>query len=364
MVSLAERVQEAKGRLGELRMVVLPDFFLDHFIALDTFAPFQRQATGIHDRGGGNLLTGPQSFRVGGNAANTAYALGRLGLPTTLITQTDRFGASVLDDAFKGLPVDTSCIQIGARTSATAALEFKDANVMLSDPGPLARFGPDDLEAIPRAWPAIERADAVALTNWSQTLDHGTHLLETVMMRAQRAGAFTFLDTGDPTHRGAAARELLDGGRPLEHVSAWGMNENELRFFAALAKNEGQRETTDRPHDDPQAELEAAALALRSAYPGRLDVHTGTSVFSLGHNGPVGCGTFLVEPLRLTGSGDAWNAGNLLGEMLGEVTEERLCLANAVAALTITAADGLPPTLDQLIDFLHKRPFESRVSLF
>lgn len=365
MPSLADRVASGRTPLAKAQVVVLPDFFLDHFVTLDSFDAFQEGTERIHGRGGGNLLTGAQSFRVGGNAANTVYALGRLGVPTTLVTRTDRFGALVLRDAFEGLPLDTSCIQVVERSSATVALELKDANVMLSDPGPLAAFGPADLESIPGAWSKIDQADAVVLTNWSQTLEHGTHLLEGVTARARENGAFTFLDTGDPTHRKDAA-DLLRPGGPLKEVAAWGMNENELRFFARLAEGDAGDDPTHTPTPSEDAApmtgaaIIEAARTLRRVYTGRLDVHTGHAVFTFEGDEPVGCGTYIVDPLRLTGSGDAWNAGNLLGELLGVAPLERLCLANAVAALTITAPDGAPPTLDGLVDFLRKRPFEER----
>lgn len=351
MPQLADRIERARNRIGDLKAVVLPDFFLDHFVRLADYGGFQRQAEGIHARGGGNLLTGPQSFRLGGNAANTVFALGRLGVPAALVTRTDRFGAAVIRETMDGLPVDTSCVTIGDRSSSTVALEFHEegSNVMLSDPGPLRDLTLDDLDPDggEDLWRHIGTADAVAVTNWSQTIEHGTQILQAVTARAHENDAFTFLDTGDPTHRGEDSRRLLLDGDALRHVDAWGMNENELLHFAR--------------HAEPGATgFAEAAQAIRSTFRGRLDVHTWEEVFSIDDGGLTRCGTYLLEPLRLTGSGDAWNAGNLLGQMLGLDTGERLCVANAVAALTITGPDGMPPDLDTLVHFLRHRPYQER----
>lgn len=56
--------------------------------------------------------------------------------------------------------------------------------------------------------------------------------------------------------------------------------------------------------------------------------------------------TFCVEPLRVTGAGDSWNSGNILGHLAG------LALANAVAGLYISGKDGIAPTLAEVARFL------------
>ena len=49
---------------------------------------------------------------------------------------------------------------------------------------------------------------------------------------------------------------------------------------------------------------------------------------------------------------DAWNAGNIMGEMLGLDDELRLFLANSVAAFYISDPNGNHPSIEDLISFL------------
>ena len=62
--------------------------------------------------------------------------------------------------------------------------------------------------------------------------------------------------------------------------------------------------------------------------------------------------TFKVKVLRATGAGDAWNAGNILGDHNGLSDECRLMLANAVSACYLSDPDGEHPTKEKLADFL------------
>ena len=62
--------------------------------------------------------------------------------------------------------------------------------------------------------------------------------------------------------------------------------------------------------------------------------------------------TFNVKVLRATGAGDAWNAGNILGDHNGLSDECRLTLANAVSACYLSSEDGMHPTKEKLAAFL------------
>ncbi|NLE06464.1 MAG: hypothetical protein GX638_16895, partial [Crenarchaeota archaeon] len=50
-------------------------------------------------------------------------------------------------------------------------------------------------------------------------------------------------------------------------------------------------------------------------------------------------------------AGDAWNAGNILGDANNLKAEARLALANAVAACYISDQAGNYPTKERLIKF-------------
>jgi sugar/nucleoside kinase (ribokinase family) len=58
--------------------------------------------------------------------------------------------------------------------------------------------------------------------------------------------------------------------------------------------------------------------------------------------------------LRATGAGDAWNAGNILGETYDLSDGARLTLANAVAAYYVSDPSGTHATREKLSKFLLK----------
>jgi len=63
---------------------------------------------------------------------------------------------------------------------------------------------------------------------------------------------------------------------------------------------------------------------------------------------------FKVKVLRATGAGDAWNAGNILGDDNDLSDECRLALANAVAACYLANPAGSHPTRQNLVQFIEE----------
>jgi sugar/nucleoside kinase (ribokinase family) len=61
---------------------------------------------------------------------------------------------------------------------------------------------------------------------------------------------------------------------------------------------------------------------------------------------------FKVRALRATGAGDAWNAGNIIGDGNDFSDECRLALANAVSACYISDSEGAHPTRQRLVRFI------------
>jgi sugar/nucleoside kinase (ribokinase family) len=62
--------------------------------------------------------------------------------------------------------------------------------------------------------------------------------------------------------------------------------------------------------------------------------------------------TFKVNVLRATGAGDAWTAGNILGDWNGLSDEARLRFANAVSACYLSDSEGKHPSWSKLASFL------------
>lgn len=352
------------------RVVVLPDFYVDAVARVPAWDAMAPALQAIAARGGGNLPIGPVDFKVGGQAANVGVALSCLGASVDLVAETDAQGKRMLQDISKQTGLGVRHVAVGAVTSATLALESPQANLMLSHSGPLRRFGPAQVSAA--GWRAIEAADAVVLTNWSQD-ERGTALLAAIARRLRGRKTFLYVDTGDLRHRAAVdVRALLSARAAWARVDAWGLNENEiLAATAALGDAAPANGSTDGPpptRAQRDADVLAKAQALAQRLGTRLDVHTrawaasvpgkppstGSSRRGVGQvdpssRSPPSDGVVRVaaprdRARRLTGAGDTWNAGNLAGHLLGLEDAARLRLAHAVATRYVIRATGLPPS--------------------
>ena len=327
-------VPERRIPLAALRrktIAVLPDLYVDALATLPAWSETREQLSAIAERGGGNLPVGPIEVKLGGNAANLAIALARLGARTTLIAETDVIGRLLLERAAAGTALDTEGVRIGRHGSTTLGLECLGANVMLSHAGPLTDFGPERLTKAD--WSRLAEADAVAIVNWSQNR-RGTALVQAVTKRLAPSGTFIYFDSGDPRHRIADARALFKGRPWWGSVGAIAMNENELGAFTGRTLAAG--------------DLAAAASRLAGEVGTRIDLHTRTSATTVVPGGAaVTVKGLRGRPRRLTGAGDAWNAGNLAGHVMGWADRDRLRLAHKVATLYVTGASGLPPTARQ-----------------
>ena len=360
-MSLAECKNELQSflqqKLKECKVVVMPDFFLDRLISLDWDADeFSGLVADVAKRKGGSLDGIPQIDLRGGNAINVASALASLGVTVTPIVCTSEFGLQQIKYHFKNTPIDISHIKTRGKASITTALEFKNkdekANVMLRDLGALADFGPANLDE--SDYSLIEDADYVCLFNWAGTLKFGTELAQAVFERAKRSGkGKTYYDTADPTPKAKEIPDLMDKVLKTDKVDILSLNENEAITYASLL---------DLGLKEKRARLGFAELAMEAArvlakhVPARIDLHTTEFSATLKGKHEVVVPTFKVKVLRATGAGDAWNAGNILGDHNGLSDECRLMLANAVSACYLSDPDGLHPTKKKLANFLRTHP--------
>ncbi|MHB8586573.1 MAG: carbohydrate kinase family protein [Thermoplasmatota archaeon] len=332
MVRLADLSEALRQR--EYHVVCLPDFFLDHFVRLPPYSDASTLMKAIHDRGGGNLPVTGQTLVSGGNAANTAKALARLGVRAHLIARTSHFGATLLHETLGRAGVDLSLVRSDGQLAITAALEYGSdpRNVMLSDPGSVATFGPQDLDDNART--LIEAADGVLVANWTLARMHGTALAMEVFRLARKGHALTYFDTGDPSARSPKeVRALLDALAANSDLDVFAMNDNELRFYG------GEGEPMD------------TAARLAKVVHCTIDVHTSKFAATWSTHGHHRVPTFPVTVQRATGAGDVWNAANLVCHMMQVEPEERLRFANACAGLYLAHEVGMPPTLVDALSF-------------
>jgi ribokinase len=337
----------------ECRVVVLPDFFLDRLINLDwTPSEFSGLISDVAKRKGGSIDGIHQTDLRGGNAINVASALAKLDVTVIPIVCTSEYGLQQIKYYFKDTSIDTSHIKIRNKASITTALEFKNkkekTNVMIRDLGSLANFSPEDLNE--NDYALIEDADYTCLFNWAGTLKFGTVLAQAIFGKAKVEGkGKTYYDMADPTPNGVEVAELIEKVLKSNQVDILSLNENEAIIYASLL---------DKTMDDKKDHFAFAELAMEAArilakhLSSRIDLHTTVFSATLRGKNEIVVPTFKVKVLRATGAGDAWTAGNILGDRNGLSDECRLMLANAVAACYLSDPDSQHPTWTKLSIFL------------
>jgi sugar/nucleoside kinase (ribokinase family) len=335
------------------KVIVMPDFFLDRIVNLPwNLTEFTDSVNSVTKRKGGSIDGIHQIDMKGGNAVNTASALANLGVSVTPIICTSEYGKELLKYHFKDATMDFSHIKTHGKASITTALELRGVNekinVMLRDVGSLADFGPADLSE--NDYELIDDADYVCLFNWAGTLRHGTALAKAVFERAKlKGGAKTYFDTADPNPNSQGIPDFMEKVLRTPKVDIISLNENEAVTYASLL---------DESLKEKRAQLSFADLAMEAAriiakkFSARIDLHTSLFSASLRGNSEVVVPTFKIEVYRATGAGDAWNAGNILGDFNGICDECRLMLANAVSACYLSGTEGIHPTKAKVEKFI------------
>jgi len=337
-----ERTIQALDRrtIAKYHVVMLPDFFVDHFVSLPSAEATWTTVRALVAQGGGNMPGVPQQICQGGNAANTALALARLGISSHLICRTNPLGMHLLQFFLGRHQVDLSGVKTTGTLALTTALEFHEsqANVMLGDPGSVADFSFEQLDS--QDFERITSSDIIGVVNWNLNR-YGTELAEKVLKIVRKEGAKTFFDSGDPSPRVKDIPDLVARVLRNPTLDIFGLNENELRYYSDIPVTS---------HEDLIGALEHLKKQIRA----RIDLHT--SRFSCSMDGaPTLVPTISVPRIyRSTGAGDAWNAANLFAELFGFGDDERLLFANIAAGAYISMPEPIHPTIDTILNFIKK----------
>jgi sugar/nucleoside kinase (ribokinase family) len=337
----------------KLDVVTMPDFFLDRLVSLNyDLERFRKDLARVASRMGGSIDNVVQAELRGGNAINTASALAALGVNVTPIVCTNKLGLQLLRFYLKSKNVDLSHVKVLDDASITTALEFeaggKKVNVMLREVGSLAQFGTQDLDD--SDFEAIENADYVCVFNWAGTKCFGTELAKAVFHRMKTRGrGKTYLDTADPTPNEKEIPTVVESVLRGNDVDVLSVNENEAVCYASHMSRHVE---SSRLRIEELAKEAARVIAAQVS--ARIDLHTTSFSASFKEGGKTVVPAFKAPVLRATGAGDAWNAGNILGDAHDLPDNCRLALANAVAAYYISSPDGTHPTTRQLARFCAK----------
>jgi sugar/nucleoside kinase (ribokinase family) len=334
--------------------VVLPDFFVDHFVIIESLDMLIDGLKRLAEQGGGNLLGNEQFIRRGGNAVNTASALRKLGLSPRLIVKTDEHGKSLLH-ALASPELDFDHIQTGGRLSSTVSIETeyqgRKVNLMISDSGSAREFTFSDLTK-----PDIEtlrESSLVALVNLNHNLKGSELAHDLFRFVKDTTDATTFMDMGDPSGNpglvGSLAKKVLSEGL----IDVFGLNENEVRWVAESLSGD-----TRRWHDIQSKPLQwlKAAEFISNETNVRIDLHTPFYTATIDDGKTTTVPVFEVESRVVCGAGDAWNAGIIYGSLLELEASDSLIFANAVAALYVSSSDAKHPSLTDIEMFLESNP--------
>lgn len=324
---LIEKLEHAPKKF---KIVLMPHLCIDNFVHYgESYESFIGKFENIVRQGGGNLSI-EHTLHIGGKAANCASALASLGVQTYLIAKTNELGCKLLEHFFEGKDIDLSHVSKDGDLAYTTIMEFEGANVMLSDPGSVSQFGSKYLTD--RDERSIKEADIVSISDWGLN-EKGTELAKHVfsLVKEEKKGK-TFFDPGDPSPKGKSVKEeirkLVTWVIEKGLVDILSVNEDEVKRYGGIDY-------------------------LRKK--ARVDLHTNDYARSFYGDGETEkIPTFDIQPKRLTGAGDAWNAGDMLGEGMGLSGELRLLLANAVAAYYISDSEGRHPGREELKKFLEE----------
>jgi ribokinase len=330
-------------------IVVLPDFFLDRIIKINSKDELFRAITNKTTIGGGSIR-GVNTFDIkGGNAVNVAYCLATMGLPVILFTVADNIGASILRTVFSKFGESVNLQIRNGRQGSTTSFEFHEnegtnANVMISDVGDNQNFGPEmistqtDIET-------ISSAKSIVLTNWASNFK-GTDLANYLFTNSPNA--FHFLDPADIETRKEEFRDTLKN--LSNSIDVLSINENECTSLIKACNLDSKLSLDFEDIDN----VRQAANLLSSEFELQIDLHTRIGGAWSDGEGIQFVKSFDVVPKKLTGSGDCWDAADILGHLSHLDANERLLFSNAYASLYVNRSGFEPPTIDEAVDFAQK----------
>jgi ribokinase len=329
-------------------IVVMPDFFVDRIIRLESKERLFDALDEKAKRGGGSIRGIPMTDVKGGNAVNVAYCLARLGVKVTLFTVADEAGATMIRQTFSQFG-DRATLRIsGGKSGLTTAFEFPHGetrvNVMVSDLGDNADFGPEKLSSEADA-AILKNADGVMITNWASN-QKGTELAEFAFTNSP--SAFHFIDPADVETRKQDFCNSLAGLAKM--TDCLSINENECNSLADALGLGGRL----LGHGYGADEVKGAARRIAEKVGISTDLHTKAgSAWSNGKESAF-IHAIKVEEKTLTGAGDAWDAADIIGYLAGLDPHERLLFANCCASLYVRSPQGEPPAMNKVFELIER----------
>lgn len=328
-------------------IAVMPDFFVDRIIRIESAEKLLTAFNEKAKNGGGSIRGVPTTDIRGGNAVNIAYALAKLGAKVSLFTVADEIGAAMIRQLFSQFGSSVTLRILPGRQGYTTSFEFPHndsrVNVMVSDVGDNEHFGPDRLGS-QEDLSSLKSADAVMVVNWASN-KKGTELAEHAFRSSP--SAMHFIDPADIASRKDEFRDALF---KLSAVTdCLSINENECGHLAQSLGLDAPLGANYGPDD-----VKTAARKIAESVGITTDLHTRRgSAWSNGKEVEF-AHAIRVEPRLLTGAGDVWDAADMIGYLAGLEPKERLMFSNAAASLFVRESSGEPPVMNKVFELIER----------
>jgi pfkB family carbohydrate kinase len=296
-----------------------------------------------------NIELYPRIEKLGGNGPIMANALLAAG---TRVKYIGALGVPAVQPVFQDLARRADAVSL-CDPGFTTALEFSDGKIMLGQMKSLDDVTyPHIVEVMGEGafFDCLSRADLVALVNWTM-IPNMTAIFEELTGRVfpvlpPRERLF-FFDLADPEKRAATDLSLVL--RAIARFQAFG------RVTLGLNLKEAQQVFAVLgcpPETDDEHGLRSMARQIRQHLEiATVVIHpTKSAVCATREDTWWVPGPYVEKPLITTGAGDHFNAGFMIGQLLGVSPES--CLALGVSTSGFYVRTGLSPSLGDLESFL------------
>lgn len=363
-ILLANKLE--KKHPENLKMVIGFDGFIDEIIhvvdkrmdsqlfsrieTIESLAKRIEKASGLST----NIELVPVQKKIGGNGPIMCNALAKYDASIDFI---GALGVPTIDDVFRNMANNVNLISV-ATAGHTDALEFDDGKILLGKMTSLnnvtfenviSMIGQDKFVEL------LSETDLFATVNWSM-LPYMTDLWKKILLQIipllpkKKNKPIFFIDLADPEKR--EKEEIQEALGLLKSFTS--------HFFVVLGLNKKEAYDVANELDlFDNASLEKMQISLEDLNQSLYEYLEIDAVVI--HPVDRSCtfikdtfyeevGPYIEKPKLTTGAGDNFNAGFVMGLMLGLKPDEALLTGMSTSGYYVRNADS--PTFRQLIDFL------------
>lgn len=341
------------GFVDEICAVVDTRSDFQTYAPIDTIATLGKKVLAAAGQSSNYELVVKQ-MKLGGNGPIMANAMAAAGVKVTYVGATGYpTRHAVFDDFAKVATV------IGiAEPGHTDAVEFSDGKLMLGKLTSLADLAWESVVervGVEKFTQLLQSSKLIAMNNWTMVPKMSAFfaaLNDNVLPHLHGARRMFFVDLADPEKR--TREDLLSILKLLGSMQKYvdvtlGLNLKESSQAAEVLKIPQQA--------DPEPHIEQTAAAIRAALGiACVVVHPRKGAAAAHITGGTGSfqGPFVQAPKISTGAGDHFNAGFMLGQVLGLSLVESL--STGVATSGYYVREALSPSQAELASFVRELP--------